>query len=68
MIASPTVAKDPLTPSLSPQARFGELALQSFRIRKQMRMGETTQEYPPGIILAFLLPVRTRLRVRQQNM
>ncbi len=30
--------------------------------------GERTLEHPLRIILGFLLPVRTRLRVRQQKM
>jgi hypothetical protein len=35
-------AEDPLTLSLSQQARLGELAIQRGRIRKRMRLGERT--------------------------
>ena len=35
-------SEDPLTLSLSPQARLGELASQRSRIRKRMRLGERT--------------------------
>ena len=62
------VAKSPLTLSLSPPARLGELASQRGRIRKRMRLGERTPEFTLRIIQGSLLPVRTRLRVRQQKM
>ncbi len=42
------MTKSALTLPLSPQARQGELAFPSFRIRKQMRMGEED----PGNIAA----------------
>ena len=61
-------AEDPLTLSLSPQARLGEVASQRGRIRKRMRLGERTLEHPRRVIRASLLPVRARLRVRQQKM
>ena len=61
-------AKSPLTLSLSPPARLGELASQRGRIRKRMRLGERTPEFTLRIIQGSLLPVRTRLRVRQQKM
>ncbi len=37
-----TLQKDPLTLSLSPPARLGELASQRGRIRLRMRLGERT--------------------------
>ena len=49
-------AEDPLTLSLSPQARLGELASQRGRIRKRMRLGERTLEHPLRIVQASLLP------------
>ena len=60
--------KDPLTLSLSPPARLAEPASQRGRIRLRMRLGERTLEFPLRLVLASLLPVRTRLRVRQQKM
>jgi hypothetical protein len=57
--------QDPLVLSFSPQARLGELATQSVRIRKRMRMGEGT----PSIAFAelsssVLSPLGERDRVR----
>ncbi len=49
-------AKDPLTLS------------QRGRIRKRMQLGERTAEFTLRLVLGFLLPVPTRLRVRQQKM
>ena len=43
-------AKDPLTLSLSPPARLGELASQRGRIRKRMRLGERTLELPLRVV------------------
>ena len=43
-------AKSPLTLSLSPQARLGELASQRGRIRRRMRLGERTPERSSALI------------------
>ena len=62
-IRSAALPRPPHSVSL-PASRLAELALQSVRIRLRMRMGERTLELCSAEILASLLPLGEKDRMR----